>query len=272
MTIASGDMLDVRVFNTPELSTQARVDDKGQVLLPVAGAIPVTGLTSAQVAAAIEKTLRDHEIMADPRVTVLVTEYATQGITVTGEVKNPGIYSLLGTHNLYDVLSAAGGPGQNAGGIITITHKRDLDHPEVVRVTSPNYSELEQRTPVLPGDTVNVSRAGMFYVVGDVGRSGAFYLQNGQPLTVLNALALAQGPNYTARTRHASLIRKADARTEVLPVNVKLIAEAKQPDVQLHDGDILFVPGSLFKRISVTAIPQLATSLANASATVGIVQ
>jgi polysaccharide export outer membrane protein len=262
--VTSGDLLDVRVFDTVELSAQARVNESGEILLPVTGLVQVGGLTPDQVALKVQNAIQDQKIMTDPRVTVLVSEYATQRVTVTGEVKSPGVYALLGRHDLYYVLSAAGGPTANQGAIITVTHKSDPSHPLTVPVDSPNYSSIIRQTTVSAGDTVVVGRGGVFYVVGDVGKAGAFYLQNGQPVNVLNALALAQSPNYTASTSHISLLRKSnDNKTEVIPINVKEISQAKQPDVDLRDGDILFVPGSAFKRIALSAVPSLAGAAAS---------
>jgi len=263
--VSSGDLLDIRVFNTPELSAQTRVNEQGAIQLPIGGALSVDGLTADQIAVAIEHRLIERDIMHNPHVGVSVVEYATQGITVLGEVKSPGIYSLFGRHTLYDVLAAAGGPTQNQGPTITITHKNDPSHPENIEVHSPNYSAIQNAKVLLPGDTVMLSRADVFYVVGDVGKSGAFYFQNGQPLTVMNALSLAGSPNWSASIKHASIVRKNATSTELISLNIPDIFKAKQADVELRAGDILFVPGSLFKRVSVSAIPGLATGLATTS-------
>ena len=53
-----GDLLDVRVFDTPELSDRLRVDDRGEITLPVAGTVNVKGLTAAQAQSAIEECFR----------------------------------------------------------------------------------------------------------------------------------------------------------------------------------------------------------------------
>ena len=63
---------------------------------------------------------------------IFIGEYATQGVTVTGEVKNPGIYPLLGSHGLLDLVAAAGGVMPTASKAVTLTHKADPEHPEIV--------------------------------------------------------------------------------------------------------------------------------------------
>ena len=109
LTIDSGDVINVQIFNTPELSANHRVGSDGEITLPGAGAVKVAGFTPLQAGSAIEKLLRDTQIMLDPHVTVTVTEYTTEGITVLGEVRNPGTYPLLGTQSLNSALAAAGG-------------------------------------------------------------------------------------------------------------------------------------------------------------------
>ncbi len=115
LRIGAGDMVQVTVFDTPELSAKLRVNADGTVDLPVAGSTAVSGMTPQDAGDAIAKHLRDGQIMIDPRVTVTVTDYATQEVSVLGEVKNPGNYLLLGPHSLYNALSAAGGTTDKAG-------------------------------------------------------------------------------------------------------------------------------------------------------------
>ena len=73
-----------------------RVDEHGNISLPLAGVLSVSGMTAEQARLAIEAQLRQTDVLKDPHVTVTVLEYATQGVTVVGEVKNPGVYPLLG--------------------------------------------------------------------------------------------------------------------------------------------------------------------------------
>src|SRR6202035_1980414 len=155
----------------------------------------------------IEATFRDKEILKEPHVSVTVLEYATQGVTVLGEIKNPGVFPLLGAHGLLDLISAAGGVTANAGKAVTVTHRTDPEHPEIVNVESKPGSTVAFNVDVRPGDTVMVSHAGIVYVVGDVGKPGGFLIENNDRLTVLQAIALAQGTNHTASLNHARLIR-----------------------------------------------------------------
>ena len=244
LQISAGDLLDLSVFDTPELSTKLRVDEQGRITLPVAGGLSVMGLTAEQAGQVIETRFHDTEVLKDPHVSVTVLEYATQGVTVLGEVKNPGVYPLLGAHGLLDLISAAGGVTSSAGKDITVTHRDDPDHPAIVKIESKPGSTAAFKVDVRPGDTIMVSHAGIVYVVGDVGKPGGFLIDNNDRLTVLQALALAQGTNRTASLNHAKLIRKTEAGREEVPVPLKKILASKVPDRMLADGDILFVPTS----------------------------
>lgn len=247
LVIGAGDMINVGVFDTPSLSFQDRVDESGLIRAPVLGPISVAGLTTAQASRLFEDSLRSKGVMLSPSVTVQDIEYATQGIVVLGQVKSPGTFTLLGPHSLYDALSSAGGVTDTAGPRITITHRADPEHPEVLAVNSPNFSDLQRTTRVYPGDTVFVSKAEVIYVLGDVGHPGAYYIQNGKPLMILNVLSLAQGVNGTAGETRASIVRKTPDGVVTVPLNIKDIRQSKAPDVALQADDILVIPRSGLK-------------------------
>jgi polysaccharide biosynthesis/export protein len=264
LQISAGDLLDLNVFDTPELSTKLRVDEHGNVSLPLAGVLQVSGMTAEQAGLAIEAHLRQTDILKDPHVSVTVLEYATQGVTVVGEVKNPGVYPLLGSHGLLDLISAAGGVTPNAGKAVTVTHRADPDHPVVVKVESKPGSAAAFKVDISPGDTIMVSHAGIVYVVGDVGKPGGFLIENNDRLTVLQAVALAQGTNKTAALNQAKLIRKTETGREETPVPLKKILSNKASDESLADGDILFIPSSQAKNAAyrgMEAALQMATGV-----------
>jgi polysaccharide export outer membrane protein len=267
LLLGAGDRIDIQVFETPELSVKARVDQSGKVALPIGGQLEVEGLTPAQAALAVEKLLREEQVMLSPHVTILVDEYATQGVTLLGEVRSPGTYTLVGPRSLYEVLSLAGGVTQNEGSSITISSRRDPDHPTKIQVSSPNFSEIQRSTIVRGGDTVVVAKADMIFVVGDVGHPGAFYLQNGEPLSVLNALAFAAGLNHTAAGSKASIVRRTEDGARVIPVNVDHIMKNSEPNVIMAASDILVIPRSGAKVLLETALPGATAAVTGAVST-----
>jgi polysaccharide biosynthesis/export protein len=273
--IGPGDLLDIEIFNTPELSApKVRVDQFGKIALPILldGPIAVGGLSTSAAAEALRRQLQTAQIMPDPRVTVFIVEYSTQGITVLGEVRSPGTYTLLGPHSLYDALTAAGGPTPTEGSSIVIKRANDLSHPVTISVASPNYSEIQKSTMVYPGDTIVVSRAELVYVVGDVAHSGAYYLQSGRTLTVLELVALAQGINRTAKMGKCSVVRKNPEGVETIHFDLGKVMKSKAPNFTLLAGDVVVVPRSGLKDFAATALPGITNAVASATAAALILQ
>lgn len=265
LRIAPGDLLDVAVFDTPELSAKLRVDSKGNVTLPLGDVVHVADQTAEEASTAIEARLHDRDILKNPHVSVFISEYATQGVSVLGEVKNPGVYPVLGIHGLLDFISVAGGVTPSAGKSVTVTHKNDPAHPVTVLLDNNPDLVAHANVAILPGDTILVSRSGIVYVVGDLVKPGGFLIENNDRLTILQALALAQGANRTAALDHSRLIRKTPQGRTEQSVELKKILAGKKPDVRLEDGDILFVPSSQAKNMvyrSMEATIGLVTGLA----------
>lgn len=257
-----GDLLEVAVYNVPELSTKARVSNSGEIYLPLIDYVHVAGLTQEEAQAVIEKRLEDGGFVRNPHVTIFVDDAQSQGVTLLGEVVRPGIYPDIADHKLYEILSQAGGFTPVASHKIAIIRKGT---PEPIRIDLPRNlaDDLSGNVDVLPGDTVTVPRAPIVYVVGDVAKPSGLVVDNVN-LTVLQALALAGGTNRTAKMGAVRLIRKTSsgAMTET-PVALKKMLEAKSPDFNLQPDDILFVPVSGFK-VAAGKVGDAAVSAATA--------
>lgn len=262
--IGSGDLLEIKVLGVPDYIQQVRVSENGQITLPFIGVLNVAQLSVSQAELLVSKRLADGGFFNDPQVSVSQKEYATQGIAVLGEVQKPGIYPALGRRTLFEAVSSAGGFTQKAGKTAVITHREQPGEPQTVTLGYDAKNSPQSNIPLLPGDTVVVSKAGIVYVVGDVGNPTGVVMENSQ-LTVLQAIALAQGTKPTAALNKAKLIRKAADGQQEIPLPLKKILSAKAPDVKLQPDDIVFVPGSTAKSIgkrSLEAIVQTATGVA----------
>lgn len=264
LVLGPGDLLDVQVFGTKELSGVMRVDDAGYVALPLGGRVKVADETADDASIAIETQLKANGVMLNPHVSVSVNQYATEGITVAGEVNRPGTYTLLGPHSLYDAISAAGGTTADSGAHITITHHSDPARPTVIDIHSRDYSAAERMTSVEPGDTVVVSHADLVYVVGDVERPGSFPIVSGVPISVLNVLSLSAGLNRTALAKHASIIRQTGDQVVTIPIDLDKIMKSKAPNPVLQASDILVVPRSGKKVFLEYALPATTNAAATA--------
>jgi polysaccharide export outer membrane protein len=242
MKLGGGDLIEVNVYNVPELTTKARVGNSGDVYLPLIDYVHVGDLTVDEAQSLIQKRLGDGGFVRNPHVTIFVDESASQGVTVLGEVAKPGIYPDLGDHKLYELISEAGGFSAAAARKVSIFHRNQSQATEL-KLSRNLADDLSSNVDVLPGDTIMVPRAPIIYVVGDVGRPSGLLVDNGT-LTVLQAVALAGGTNRTAKMGAVRIIRKGPTGMTETQVPLKKMLEAKAPDVTLQADDILFVPVS----------------------------
>jgi polysaccharide biosynthesis/export protein len=248
--IASGDMLDITESHTPEFHSVVRVSGAGTVALPMIGEIRVDGLDEQAAAHAIEAVLVSKGMLLHPLVSVLVTGYAGQDVSVLGEVARPGVYPYTYHHRLLDLISAASGLGPNAGRLVNIFHASDPKTPHpVVLDPSGTDTRADHNPEVSPGDTVQVSRAGLVYVVGDVIRPGGFPVDPAQGLTVVQALSLAWGPSMNASSAKAVLIREQQGGRTLTTLNLKRMLRGQDPDQPVEDRDIIYVPDSVGKNL-----------------------
>lgn len=248
--IAPGDALEVSEYHTPEFHSIVRVAPDGTVTLPMIGEINLSGMDEQTAAHAIEAALLKKRMLLHPLVSVLVTAYAGQDVSVLGEVNRPGIYPYTYHHRLLDLISAAQGLSPNAGRLVNVFHANESKTPHpVVLDPSGTDTTAEHNPELLPGDTVQVSRAGLVYVVGDVIRPGGFPVDPVQGLTIVQALSLAWGPSQNAAVTHAVLIREQKGGRTMVALNLKRMLRGQDPDQPIQDRDILFVPDSFGKNL-----------------------
>jgi polysaccharide export outer membrane protein len=250
LLIGNGDLLKVAVLGAPESDQEVRVGADGNIFLNFVGAVHVSGLNIEQAQSTIAKKLIGGGFFRDPQVSVFAKEYATQGVSVLGEVLKPGVYPLLGSRSLFDVLSLAGGTTPKAGRLVSIAHRDTPQKPTTVAMSNDAAESAKSNIEIFPGDTVVVSKAGVVYVVGDVKKPSGVPMENGS-MTVLQAVAMAEGPNPTAAMNRAKVIRKMPGGVpQETPLDLKKMLSSKIPDVNLQAEDILFIPSSAAKNAS----------------------
>jgi len=268
--LGPGDQLLIRALDVDEISDKpVRIESSGLINLAMIGRLKAGGLTVEQLEADIANRLK--KFVHEPQVSVAVTEFRSQPVSLLGAVAQPGVHQLQGRKTLFEVLSLAGGLRQDAGHSIKITRLKEngpIPLPNAKSDETGRYSVasvdvksvVEARNPrenivVMPNDVISVPRAEMVYVVGAVKRSGGFILAEREDMTVLQALSLAEGAERTAATKSAKILRPAPNQStrQEIPVNLKEILAGKAADVPMRADDILFVPSSLARSASVRA-------------------
>jgi polysaccharide biosynthesis/export protein len=255
--VVEGDLLDIVIFDTPELSGRFRVNLKGDVLLPLAGTLHVAGLTIAEITDAVAQRYKDAKILVNPEVTVFVAEFTRRTITITGEVRAPGVFQIAAPRTLLDTLAMAGGLNDAASRTVSIVHAANPN--EIIHVTlnvgAQTPESIQQgRMSILPGDTIYVARSGVIYMVGELAHPGGYQVEHNNRLTLLEAVALAGGLTRTAKAGHSRLIRRSPTGREEMTVDLGKVLYGGGPDMLLTDGDILFVPTSIRKEYTTMII------------------
>jgi polysaccharide export outer membrane protein len=265
LKIAPGDLLHITVFDVPEMTQEVRVGANGKAQLALVGDIALAGMTAQEAADAIALELRNKKLLLRPQVNVLVKEFASQGVSVTGEVQHPGIYQVLGSRTLLDVISMAGGLTNVADTRITVQRRGAVEDKIVVKLkTDDPATSLANNVQIYPGDLILVPRAGIVYVLGDVNRPGGFVMQDSGTITLLQALAQAGGASKTASLNKAVLMRKNAQGYLSTKLHVGRIERGQDPDLELHANDILFVPNNRLKNV-LSGTQNVASSIGSAS-------
>jgi polysaccharide export outer membrane protein len=281
--IGPQDLLEISVFEAPELNRAVRVSASGEISLPLVGAVQAANLTPKALEFVLEELLR-RSYMKDPHVSVFMKEMQSHPVSVFGAVKKPGVFQIDGPKSLVEILSMAEGLAEDAGDTVIVMRGAALSSGEkparnpsspiaMPNVTAANDSRASEdqvsgttvesslknllesgdsryNVTVYPGDVVKVTRAGVVYVEGDVKKPGGFMLKTNENISVLQAVALAEGLTRTAAGSHARIIRTNEgtgARTEI-PIDLNKIL-AGGTDAMLRPNDIVFVPNSTGKSV-----------------------
>jgi len=245
--LGPGDVVDITVFEIEELSKPAVLAADGTVALPLIGVVGLGAMSTREAAERLRELYSDN-LIRHPQVTVTVREYHSRPVFVLGAVHKPGMYLLRGPRRLWEVVALAEGPTPEAGGRILLSRpqaeggEKTLTIPLSGLVESP--SGRENNPWVQPHDTIRVSRAGVVYVLGEVGRPGGFPLRDQESITVLKVLALAEGLRRTAAPQHAKVFRRRGAQYEETLIRVRDILQGRAPDPLLQAEDVLFIPNS----------------------------
>jgi polysaccharide export outer membrane protein len=258
-------MLRIQVCDTPQLEQHPHVNDAGDIPLLFVGSVHVAGTTATQAATRVEAAMMAGGLMFHPQVTVAIEQYATQVITVLGEVNKPGPYTMQTPVSILSIVSMAGGLTNAASRNILVRRHGDRHMQVSFNLANEPSSDFVSDLTVYPGDTVIVPRVRLVYVLGDVGRPGGYPVANGDsPATLLSLFALAGAPNKSAVLSAVKLLRKTNVGYTVLPADLGRIERGKSPDITLQADDIVYIPFSYSKNFAINAAA-LATSATTAA-------
>ncbi len=279
--VASGDQIQVNVDDLDEVrNLNVRIASDGNLDLPLVGLVPVDGLTIAGLRARLIE--RYSKYVRQPVITVSVLSSQSRTVSVVGEVNSPSVQQITGTLTVVSAITKAGGIRPDAGPKVILTRDAKsgvLPLPGAI-VTPDGHSSIalslddllaskspENNIPLRAGDIVSIPKGSLVYVIGNVHRAGGFPLRSSGSISLVEALALAEGLSPNARSQDAKILRLVNPNGEKrqeIPVNISQILAGKQADPMLFADDILFVPNSAVKsgaRRTAEAILQVTTGV-----------
>jgi polysaccharide export outer membrane protein len=236
--MGTGDVLRITVYGQPDLTTEARVGESGNISFPLIGDVKMAGVTPAQGETDIAKRLSKGGFINEPFVTLNVVQYRGQQVSVLGRVNRPGKHNLERVGRVTDVLALAGGVVPDGADTVTLIRERDgkteYRDIDLLALFQPGGEASNER--VQDGDIINVSRQPMFYIYGEVNRPGAFRLE--QNMSVVQALSLGGGVNARGTQKGLKILRR-DANGGMQELDAQLADMVKKDDV-------IYVKESLF--------------------------
>ncbi len=281
--IGPGDQLLISVADLDEVNNRTvRIAQDGTLDLPLIGVLPVSGMNVNALRNLL--AARFAKYVATPQVTVQLVSSENRTVSVIGEVNTPNTQELTGPLTLLAAISKAGGIRPDAGPQLVITREAHWgalplqgagpsQNGAYSRATLNLDDLLAEKTPennilLRPGDIITVPKGRLVYVVGDVKRSGGFPLRSSGSISLIEALALAEGLAPNAKSGNAKILRpvpgdKSEKRQEI-PVDIGQVLSGKREDPQLFADDILFVPSSAAKtgmRRAAEAVLQVSTGI-----------
>jgi polysaccharide export outer membrane protein len=238
--VGEGDVLNISVYDNEDLRTTARVSGDGVIVIPLIGEVQVKGLTLSEIAQKIGTLLSDGYIL-NPQVNIFIQEFRSKKAFIMGEIARPGLYVLPGQTTFLSLLSQSGGLTKDAGEKAFI--KRKGASPDALESTITvdmkgliERGDTSQDIPIMDGDSVYISKAGVFYITGEIKTPASYKHEEG--LTVIKAITKGGGFTEKASKGKVRIIRKVNGKEEVL--------EKVKMDEPVLADDVIVVPESFF--------------------------
>ena len=248
--IGPKDLLQIGVYEVPELNVRQRVSENGTISLPFVGEIKVAGYTQGQLVAELKRLL-EASYVERATVTVELVELRSRPISILGAVTRPGDLGFSGQWTLLEAIAAAGGLAEHHGDGIHVLRRGDNGLTDQVTISADDLlakADPKVNIPLYAGDLINVERMvpATVYFLGEIATSGSLQFQSTERLTLLGAIARAGG--LTDRASNRIVIRRRSPSGELVEnaVNYKRILAGEDPDPALEDGDIVVVKESFF--------------------------
>ncbi len=243
------DLIEIKVYEVPELNVEVRIGETGAVNLPLIGEVPAQGLTEAEFAQRL-KLLLESKYVNRASVSVEVRDFRSRPIVVIGAVRSPGNLAFPGRWTLIEALAAAGGVGESHGDFVYVMRRAENGLTDQISIRIDDlfvHGDPKANIPIFANDLINVPTTVevTVFALGEVLSPGAIRFKSTERITVLSVIARAGGLSDRASKKLSIKRRKGESLQEEVEVDYKRILAGKEPDVTLSDGDVLVVKESL---------------------------
>jgi polysaccharide biosynthesis/export protein len=289
--LGPGDVLDIRVFGQPDLSSTAQVDSEGNLSSLPFLELPIKAKCRSEKDVQKDITAAYSKFINNPQVSVRITERnSRQPATVFGAVRQATRVEMKRKVRLNELMAVSGGFTERAAGTIQILHTEPLMCPEAgeeaeaapidgtkIPLQIVKISDLRAGIPdanpfIRPGDYVLVTEAEPVYITGAVNSPGGLYLR--EQLMLSRAIAMVGGARKEAKLQDVRIYRQipGSANQEVIHVDVAAIKKNEKPDFLLQAYDVIEVTeAGMFssQRIGSTLVGALTGGLTGAISSTG---
>jgi polysaccharide biosynthesis/export protein len=268
--IGTSDLVHLTVYDSPELSQSFRVDQHGNLNLPLLRSpLHAEGLLPEALRDQIAAALRAQHLFVNPIVDVSVVEYRSRDVTIAGAVKTPITLQEVGNLRLLGALSQAGGLLPEAGPEIIVEQANGaMQRLSVRKLFDGLHPELN--ILILAGAQIRVPQCERVFVVGSVKRPGAFPFENLQDTTVLQLLALSGGlDSFSLNRAYIYREQQGSAQKAEIEIPLRRILDRKAQDVKLAANDILYIPTNGKLKASASVLNHV-TGMANTAVSAAI--
>jgi protein involved in polysaccharide export with SLBB domain len=263
--LGPGDVIELTLWQgTTANKEQVLVRPEGKISFGFVEDLYVKGLTPIQ----LDELLTQHfkEFVKQPRIDVVVKEYNSKFVTLTGAIgrrsqaggvtSGAGAYALKGKVSLLEMVSKAGGPTRDANLREVHVRRRDGQSIALDLNRAIFQGDLSQDIILDAGDLIFIptlsAEANRVYVFGEVKEPG-LYTFTGNEIRIFDAISKAGGPTVFATEESSKIVRGDVTHPEIISVDIKRLVEQgdQTQNVILASGDLVYVPRRFWGDVNV---------------------
>lgn len=256
-----GDVLEIFIWQEPELNRSVTVGPDGNISFPLIGNIKAEGLNTQSLTEILKEKLSKH--IKNPEITVTIKQIKDKKIYIFGEVLKPGEYNLEEKTTLMKAISKAGGykgESANLSSIFVLREDKESKKETRLQINLKKFiseEDINQNIPMEPDDVIYIpsipKESSNIYVLGEVGNPGEYSLDD--KITLIKAITKAGGYKGESADLSSIFILREDkeSKKEIrIEKNLKnfILSGDMEQDITIAAGDVVYVP-KIYKKVYI---------------------